>query len=136
MTARLASLALILTFAASCSVYIGPPTEWKARKIPKPEGELTPAIVSASSLVFSSERNPALAGIAANPKLAPAEQEYLLAVLKKLGGFSSGTTEVLVALANNPASTAATRAKVAEVASSLSLFSSDKMKVTEALADR
>lgn len=96
---------------------------------------MTSSIVSASNAPYSGDRNEALERIAANPKLSPTEQHYLLAVLLRLKGFSSDTSDVLVALANNPASTMETRTMTDNAAAQLSLFSRDKLKVTKALED-
>ncbi|MCB1096285.1 MAG: hypothetical protein KDN22_11975 [Verrucomicrobiae bacterium] len=73
--------------------------------------------------------------LAENAPLTEPEQAYLLAIVRKLQGFSSDTSAVLVALAKNQATTDATRAEIALLATELSLFSSDASRVTAALAE-
>jgi len=103
-------------------------------KIPRPEGRYSPAIYSAGSAGFSSDRAASLRTIAAKGDLTESEQIYLVKVLKYSGGFSSDKKDVLLALLNNRSVSDFARHAVADAMPYLNLSSSDAKVVADSLA--
>lgn len=123
-----------LLLAAGCVVAIGRdrgPSKHMSQ--PTAHGPHCADIELARAIEFSSERNQALARIAALPELTEHEQIFLVDSATVSEGFSADKTKVLVALAQNPALTQKARERIAMRIGQADLFSADVERISQAL---
>jgi hypothetical protein len=136
MRTRLPAAGLLATLllAAGCVVAIGG-GKGPSRHMTQPtaHGPHCADIELARSIDLSSQRNQALARIAALTDLTEHEQIFLVDTVTISDGFSADKTEVLVALAQNPSLTQKARERIAMRIGEADLFSSDVEHISQAL---
>jgi len=129
-----AGLLAIVWLAAGCVVAIGG-DKGPSRHMTQPtaHGPHCADIELARSIDVSSQRNQALARIAALPELTEHEQIFLVDSATISDGFSADKTAVLVALAQNPSLTQKARERIAMRIGEADLYSSDVERISQAL---
>ncbi len=99
-----------------------------------PHGPACTTVEAASAISLSSDRQQALAKIAAKPNLSQHEQEYLVSVATVTGGTADDVARTLIALVQNPCCTADTRQYISKQLACLGTSSARK-RVVDAMID-